>query len=268
MSWNNLPNSGVYPGMFENTLILDSGRQKPWTMFAGLSGQLFALGVAMLVPLVYTDRLPLFRISELHIAMPISAPKPVSDPPATTERHPSAPRARVHPGGLVAPPAVPQTLPEIDDRAIQSAASSDAPYIPGAPTGTGNGLGVLPQAALVPPPPVADTHPARVEKPPVSEKPVTRVKAGGDVQAARILNRVLPVYPPLARQARVSGSVQLLGIIGRDGRVQQLQVISGHPLLVNAALDAVRQWIYRPTLLNGDPVEVVAPIEVKFILAQ
>jgi periplasmic protein TonB len=87
------------------------------------------------------------------------------------------------------------------------------------------------------------------------------------VQAARIINRVLPIYPELARKARVSGTVRLLGVIGRDGRVERLQVVSGHPLLVPAAVDAVRQWTYRPTLLNGDPVEVMAPIEVNFTLA-
>ena len=86
--------------------------------------------------------------------------------------------------------------------------------------------------------------------------------------AAKVVRRILPVYPPLARQARVSGNVKLLGVISKDGTIQQLQVISGHPLLVNAALDAVRQWVYRPTLLNGEPVEVVAPIDVNFTLAQ
>lgn len=76
----------------------------------------------------------------------------------------------------------------------------------------------------------------------------------------------MPVYPPLARQARVSGSVRLIAIIGRDGTVQQLQVVSGHPLLIGAAVEAVRQWLYHPTLLNGEPVEVICPIDVNFTL--
>jgi protein TonB len=78
----------------------------------------------------------------------------------------------------------------------------------------------------------------------------------------------MPVYPPLARQVRVSGVVKLMGIISREGRIIQLQVLSGHPLLIAAAVDAVRQWVYQPTLLNHEPVEVVAPIDVNFILAQ
>ncbi len=88
------------------------------------------------------------------------------------------------------------------------------------------------------------------------------------MQAAKIIKKVIPTYPPLARQARVSGTVQLVGIIAKDGTIQQLQVASGHPLLVKAALDAVRQWIYRPTLLNGQAVEVIAPIDVIFSLSQ
>jgi protein TonB len=76
------------------------------------------------------------------------------------------------------------------------------------------------------------------------------------------------MYPPLARQTRISGTVRLHAIIGKNGAVQQLEVISGHPLLVQAALDAVRQWRYRPTLLNGEPVEVDTTIDVIFSLNQ
>ena len=82
-----------------------------------------------------------------------------------------------------------------------------------------------------------------------------------------MLNRVLPIYPPLAKAARIQGLVRLEGIIARDGTIQQLRVIGGHPLLVQAALDAVRRWRYRPTHLNGEPVEVIAPIDVNFILS-
>ena len=94
------------------------------------------------------------------------------------------------------------------------------------------------------------------------------IRVGGNVQAARIVNRVQPVYPPLARQTRISGTVRLHAIISRDGTIQQLEVISGHPLLQQAALDAVRQWRYQPTLLNGEPVEVDTTIDVIFSLNQ
>jgi protein TonB len=82
------------------------------------------------------------------------------------------------------------------------------------------------------------------------------------------IHKVEPVYPVLARQARVSGTVELLGVLGTDGRIHELKVLRGHPLLINAALEAVRQWIFEPTLLNGQAVEVAAPITVNFILHQ
>jgi protein TonB len=86
------------------------------------------------------------------------------------------------------------------------------------------------------------------------------------VKMASPIRRVDPVYPALARQARVSGTVELLGVLGVDGRIHELKVVRGHPLLVKAAIEAVRQWVYEPTLLNGQAVEVSAPILVNFIL--
>src|SRR5207247_1697532 len=84
--------------------------------------------------------------------------------------------------------------------------------------------------------------------PPPPPKPKLNgpLRVGGNVQAARILNRVQPVYPPLARQTRISGTVRLHAIIGKDGAITSLEVMSGHPLLQQAALDAVRQWRYQP----------------------
>lgn len=95
-----------------------------------------------------------------------------------------------------------------------------------------------------------------------------RIKIGGNVQNSKLQTRVAPVYPPLAIQARISGTVRLHAIIATDGTVKQLDVISGHPLLIQAALDAVRQWRYEPTLLNGMPVEVDTTIDVVFSLEQ
>jgi protein TonB len=82
------------------------------------------------------------------------------------------------------------------------------------------------------------------------------------------VNRVQPQYPPLARQTRISGTVRLHAIIGKNGAVEQLEVMSGHPLLVQAALDAVKQWRYQATTLNGEPVEVDTTIDVIFSLNQ
>lgn len=97
---------------------------------------------------------------------------------------------------------------------------------------------------------------------------VGRIRIGGTVAAAKLINKVQPIYPVLARQTGIQGVVKLHAILGKDGSVQQLQVVSGHPLLAQAALDAVRQWIYQPTLLEGKPVEVDTEIDVIFQLQQ
>lgn len=93
-----------------------------------------------------------------------------------------------------------------------------------------------------------------------------RLRVGSAVQKAKLLQHVEPVYPPLAVQARISGVVHLNVIVGKDGTVQNLTVASGHPLLVPAAMEAVKQWVYAPTLLNGQPVEVATQVEVEFTL--
>ena len=98
--------------------------------------------------------------------------------------------------------------------------------------------------------------------------PPGSIRVGGNVQQAKLTSQVTPVYPALAKQARISGVVHLNALIAKDGTIKDLSVISGHPLLIQAAIDAVRQWTYAQTLLNGDPVEVVTQIDVNFTLSQ
>ena len=92
------------------------------------------------------------------------------------------------------------------------------------------------------------------------------MRVGGAVQSANLISQVAPIYPPLAKQARIQGEVVLEAVISREGDVTNLRVVSGHPLLVEAALTAARQWKYKPTLLNGQPVEVVSQVTVPFKL--
>ena len=94
-----------------------------------------------------------------------------------------------------------------------------------------------------------------------------RIRVGAALQVKNLLTMVDPLYPPLARQARIQGMVRFTVVIGKDGRVSNIQLVSGHPLLVAAARDAVSQWVYKPTLLNGDPVEVISEVDVNFSLA-
>jgi TonB family protein len=115
---------------------------------------------------------------------------------------------------------------------------------------------------------------AQIEAPPPPSQPYVasvapqRIRVGARVQEVNLIRKVDPIYPPLAFQARIQGTVRFTAIIGRDGRIQNLQLLSGHPLLVQAAREAVNQWEYKPTLLNGSPVEVVTQVDVNFTLSQ
>ena len=106
--------------------------------------------------------------------------------------------------------------------------------------------------------------------PPPPPKAVTpkRIRLGGQVEQAKLMFQPKPEYPPLAKMARIQGTVKLEALISKDGTIQELKVISGHPLLVKAAVSAVQQWRYRPTLLSGEPVEVQTEIDVIFTLSE
>jgi periplasmic protein TonB len=128
----------------------------------------------------------------------------------------------------------------------------DGAYVPGGDSIPGGGLTQLARE----PEPIA--KPQQVERHPV------RISEG--VLQAQLISRVEPRYPALALQTKTEGVVRLHAIISRDGRITSLDILSGHPLLVKAALEAVSQWRYRPTMLNGEPVEVETSITVIFQL--
>jgi periplasmic protein TonB len=125
-------------------------------------------------------------------------------------------------------------------------------------TGPGDGMGILNSTGdgMVPPRPPEP-------KPPVVTKPIFKSEG---LQEAMLIRRVKPVYPIPAQRIHLSGTVELRAIISKDGSVINLEVMTGHPMLAQAALDAVRQWRYRPTLLNNQPVEVQTFVTVKFVL--
>jgi len=119
--------------------------------------------------------------------------------------------------------------------------------------------GVQLAAPLPPPPPPA---PAPSGQSPTPQ----RIRVGGNVQAANLIRKVQPIYPQEAKDQRIQGAVRFTVIIGKDGHIQNMQLVSGHPLLVESARDAVSQWMYKPTLLNGSPVEVVTLVDINFTL--
>ncbi len=128
----------------------------------------------------------------------------------------------------------------------------------------GGGSGRITYTPLPPPPP---PPPASSPSGQTPEAP-GRIHVAANVQQMNLVSQVPPVYPELAKQARIQGIVSMSAVIGKDGRVVELKVHRGHPLLIQAAMDAVRQWVYRPTLLNGEPVQVATEIEVTFTLPQ
>jgi len=144
------------------------------------------------------------------------------------------------------------SVPETQIEQMIQAAQSSAPH-PQASNGADATVRALPPARTAAAPPFEGPAPQRI-------------RVGANVQKAKLLQHPEPVYPPLAMQARISGVVRLNAIIGKDGTVQKVTLVSGHPLLAPPAMEAVRQWVYQPTLLNGQAVEVVTQVEVNFDL--
>jgi protein TonB len=243
-------------GMFEQSMILapDAGK-KTGALVVSLTAQTTLVGAALLLPLLYNDRLPTFRWI-IPLNAPLTSPPPIPEARATSVSQAAA----ISVGRAPRPFRMP--IRATTATASPVAIDIDAPVV--------GGDAVVSIPATVP---LGTTQPFRVEAPAprapdIPKTPSRPISVGGDVQAAKLIRKVVPTYPSLAKIAHVSGTVRLTGIIAKDGTIQQLRVVAGHPLLVPAALDAVRQWVYRPTTLNGETVEVIAPIDVIFTLAQ
>lgn len=236
--------------MFADAL-LDSHHQsrRGWATVTSFGIQAIALACLLIIPLFYTQVLPHIRVMPPIVLAPIGdiAQQPVSRP--TTARGPSI-YTIARNDIFMAPSRVPHGInadPEIG--------------VPNIAIGTGGSRVGIPDGILGAPETITSRP---LPPPPVVEKPriVSRMMEGS------LLHRVGPIYPPLAIAARIQGTVVLEAVIGRDGAVQNLQVLSGHPMLVPAAINAVNQWRYRPYILNGNPVEVDTHVTVNFILSR
>jgi periplasmic protein TonB len=227
---------------------------KSWTVLISTLVQVGIVIVMILIPLIYTEALPKTMMATLLVAPP--PPPPPPPPPVAAQVVHIKPQVHLMDAGkLVAPKVIPKDVKIIKEDAPDMNAGMQGGVPGGVAGGSMGGVigGVIGGMGGAPPPP----------KPTAS-----RIRQGGSVQAALLINRVQPVYPPLARQTRISGTVRLHAIISKSGSVESLEVLSGHPLLVRAAMDAVQQWRYKPTLLNGEPVEVDTTIDVIFSLNQ
>src|SRR5579859_5719727 len=242
--------------MFEDMVLSGKTKRtnKPWTVVLSMVVQAVLVGILILIPLIYTEALPKTMMATMLTAPP-PPPPPPPPPVQATVVHVKPQVHLMDAGKLVQPKVIPKDIKIIKEDAPDVSAGMQG----GVPGGVAGGClivvigGVIGGMGGAPPPP----------KPTAS-----RIRQGGSVQAALLVNKVQPVYPPLARQTRISGTVRLHAIISKSGSVESLEVLSGHPLLVRAAMDAVQQWRYKPTLLNGEPVEVDTTIDVIFSLNQ
>ena len=274
--------------MFEDSLLESSGRLKPnrgWATLASILVHCFVAGALVLIPLLFPDTPPETQFVTFLVAPPPPPPPPLPGPGKTGKTSHPITNIVEAPGKLHAPASVAGV-------ALASSASGrgSSPGSPdydgvagGVPGGVPGGVvggvvggvpggvvgGVLggtlggvmgglissiPNTAVVP----------RISLPAERSRPL-RVSEG--VSKGMLISKVIPEYPMLAREARISGVVVLSATIDKNGEIKNLQVISGHPLLVPAAMAAVEHWLYKPYLLNHEPVEVQTQVTVTFALA-
>lgn len=254
--------------MFEQSQLQLSAhdQRKPASMIAGFALQAVMLGGALLASLFFTEAVPGLRFDSSLIAPPSQRRNAVTLAEVPRLLRPVRVNFTARPAGFFAPTTVPDHV-VILDHSQTVAPIADQFDMPGflptgefGPTGIPESLFNSSASATTDPPP----------PPPAPHKPVVvsagPVRVGGEVAAARLLHRVQPRYPPLARQARIQGTVRLEAIINEAGEITNLRVLSGHPLLIAASLEAVSQWRYQPTQLNGMAVAVITTIDVNFRL--
>lgn len=232
--------------MFEQVLIEEVRRF--WSTCLGVTAQAALVASLILAPMLWPEALPKLQALLTLLMPPVPLPPPLKAAPAP-QRAPAVPRRSIM--NLDSTINVPRSIP------LKIAMLDEAPPAPGGPGVPGGLSNLLATTFLAPPRPVEKAAPA--------PEPA-RLRIGGVVLEGKLTSRVEPQYPPLARQMRVQGAVELLAIVGTDGRIRELSLLSGSPLLAPAAMEAVRRWVYRPTFLNDSPVEIMAPITVNFKL--
>ena len=226
--------------------------RRGWTTLASFVLQALAVGIVVSLPLLYTEGLP-----RLHL---VSVGAPIGPPPG--QRAPANQRFRYRPSAkrsasqyFLCTVGDPAEISRDPDPAPAAEAFVCPTCVPGGTaTRRGSQLGHRfhrKQRSVAPPPSKPVAHPPRVSR----------------MMEGNLVYKVQPAYPPMARSARIQGPVVLRAIISRAGAIENLQVLTGHPLLVKAAIDAVSQWRYRPYILNDEPVEVETQVTVNFILA-
>jgi protein TonB len=241
--------------MFEDSLIESGGRlrtKRGATTFLSFVLQILLLCILVLIPLIYTDALPKTQLMTFLVAPP--PPPPPPPPPQPTQvRVVRQIQSELVNGQLRTPTKIPEKVQMIKEEEAPPQMSGVMGGVPGGvPGGSMGGVigGIVNQTAAIP----------RVATP-------QRVRVSTGVSTGLLIRRIQPNYPPLARQARIQGTVVLQAEISKEGTIQNLQLISGHPMLAPAAIEAVKQWRYKPYLLNGEPVAVETQVVVNFTLS-
>jgi len=244
--------------MFADSMLETSWAQRSrrsWTTIASFGLEALIVGLLLLVPVLRTVGLPAGRIlpTPLSWGAPAPAPRRVN----VSEHRITAVQSNLADNMIIEPHEIPRQVAIINEVEPPPQLSFGGVGVPGATGDPRNRVwsslndmasrGVLPPASA----PAPNVRPTRISK----------------MLEGSLIRRVTPLYPPLAKSARIQGEVVLSAIISKAGTIEDLQVVSGHPLLVTAAIEAVRQWRYRPYILNNEPVEVETQIMVNFTLS-
>src|SRR5271155_4205965 len=241
--------------MFEDSLIESGNKLKTKrlsTTILSFFGQFALVGILILIPLIYTDALPKGNLMTFLVAPP--PPPPPPPPPAAAPKVVKI-QSEVINGQLRTPTKIPEKIQMIKEEEAPPDLGGGVPGgVPGGiPGGSAGGvMGGILSAGHVDIPKVAAPQ---------------RIRVSSGVSTGLLIKKVQPNYPPLAKAARIQGTVVLQAEISKDGTIQNLQLVSGHPMLAPAAIEAVKQWRYKPYLLNGEPVAVDTQVDVVFSLS-
>lgn len=244
--------------MFADCMLETSWAQRSrrgWTTMTSFGLEALAIGLLLLVPLWKTVGLPTGRTLPTPVTW--GAP-PAATPPMHHQRTTTIVQSNLADNVLVAPREVPNHVAHIEETvpppqvSFNNSDGVEGAIGRGAPTGIWGAIND-PLRNVSPPPAPAS-------------KPAIHTFRPSSLLEGSLIRRVLPVYPPLARTARIQGAVVLFAMISKAGTIDKLRTVSGHPMLVQAAVDAVSQWRYRPYILNNEPVEVETQITVNFVL--
>jgi protein TonB len=247
-----------YKPMFSDSLLGETGLErsrKRATTTVSFVVQCVLLAIMALIPLMFTEALPKAQLLTFLVAPP---PPPPPPPPAAPTVKVVRETDVLNNGALRTPTRIPQKVEMIkeEDTPPPSATGGVVGGIPGGvPGGQLGGVigGIIGSGSSL----------AAVPK----LEPVKRIRVSQGVTQGLLVHKVEPAYPKIALAARITGVVRLKAIIGKDGNIRELQALSGPPLLIPSAIDAVRQWHYRPYLLNGEAVEVETDVTVTFTLS-